>query len=245
MEDSIYKNGVYKKKNPDWHDSDAKWKAEKIFKILEKNNLRPTSICDVGCGTGGVLLELKKSLKNTRELLGVDISREAIDIAKKRESAKLKFQVGQFPQKKYDLIMAIDVVEHLENYANLFRKLKTNSNLVILHIPVDVSIYSFFRKTFYSRSINSVGHLHFFTKESLLSIIEHYGFEILDYNYTAPGIEKISGTLNSKIGKYVRIVTKIFGTNVSSKIMCGYSLLILARPINKKMTSVDLLNKNR
>lgn len=235
MTNSIYTDGTYKKNNPDWHESDSKWKAGKILKLLKKNNINPTSICDVGCGSGGVLFELKKSLKNAKELLGIDISQEAIKIAKKKESSKLKFLVAEFPAKKYDLTMAIDVIEHLENYATLLNKLRPNSNLVVLHIPVDISVHSTLKKTFYSYAISTVGHLHFFTKESLIPILEHYGFEILDYNFTAGGIERISGTLSSRIGKFVRIISKIFGENIGSKIMGGYSLLILAKPSNKKL----------
>ena len=38
-----------------WHEEDSPWKAKNIYKILEKNNLSPKSVCEIGCGSGEVL----------------------------------------------------------------------------------------------------------------------------------------------------------------------------------------------
>lgn len=52
---SIYENGDYLFKNPGWHEHDSPWKAGLIKKMLERNNLHPSQICEVGCGAGGIL----------------------------------------------------------------------------------------------------------------------------------------------------------------------------------------------
>ena len=58
----IYLDGTYLDKNPGWHEEDSAWKAEKILKILKRNKLKPSSICEVGCGAGEILSCLQREL---------------------------------------------------------------------------------------------------------------------------------------------------------------------------------------
>ena len=51
----IYHDGTYLRNHPTWHEEDAPYKAEDILTFLEKHSLRPATICEVGCGSGGVL----------------------------------------------------------------------------------------------------------------------------------------------------------------------------------------------
>lgn len=55
-----YLTSDYLQKNPEWDFADTGWKAEKVYKILVKNKQNPSSIVEIGCGSGGVLLSLKK-----------------------------------------------------------------------------------------------------------------------------------------------------------------------------------------
>ena len=55
---NIYENGRYFDKNPAWHTEDSPWKARQILSCLNRNHIRPKSVCEVGCGAGEVLSQL-------------------------------------------------------------------------------------------------------------------------------------------------------------------------------------------
>ena len=55
----MYVDGKYLKQNPTWDVEDAPWKADHIFRMLEKNHLKPGSVCEIGCGCGLPLLRIR------------------------------------------------------------------------------------------------------------------------------------------------------------------------------------------
>lgn len=63
MTTQIYTDGKYLQENPTWHLEDSPWKAEHILRMMQKNQLMPRSICEVGCGAGGILQQLTKKNK--------------------------------------------------------------------------------------------------------------------------------------------------------------------------------------
>src|ERR1700744_2139331 len=54
-----YLDGTYASQNPGWHEADAPWKADQVLSMLLSHGLAPSSICDVGCGTGHLLRVLR------------------------------------------------------------------------------------------------------------------------------------------------------------------------------------------
>ncbi|MBK6523379.1 MAG: hypothetical protein IPG08_14280 [Sphingobacteriaceae bacterium] len=58
--DDIYNNQNYLSNNPLWHQEDSAFKAGLIHSILEENKIAYASVCEVGCGTGEILVQLKK-----------------------------------------------------------------------------------------------------------------------------------------------------------------------------------------
>ena len=57
----MYETGVYGEKNPTWHEEDAPWKARHIEEMIRRNEVPFDRICEVGCGTGQILLTLEKA----------------------------------------------------------------------------------------------------------------------------------------------------------------------------------------
>tara|TARA_B100000795_G_scaffold70978_1_gene49889 strand:- start:351 stop:557 length:207 start_codon:yes stop_codon:yes gene_type:complete len=52
---SIYNDGTYIKDNPGWHSEDSEWKSEQILNLLSNNTIKPSTVCDVGCGSGEII----------------------------------------------------------------------------------------------------------------------------------------------------------------------------------------------
>ena len=84
-----------------------------IYKIIDIFKNKRINILDIGTGTGCILLSLLKELYNSRGI-GIDISSEAIKIAKANSSnlnlvnrAKFKnFSIDNYTLGKYDLIVS-------------------------------------------------------------------------------------------------------------------------------------------
>src|SRR6266705_2615829 len=90
--DTIYTSGKYLEANPNWHTEDSPWKAAQISKIISDNHIHPSKIGEIGCGAGAMLEELsKKNSLYKAQFKGYDISPQAIELAKARESKRVQF----------------------------------------------------------------------------------------------------------------------------------------------------------
>ena len=86
-----------------------------ILKLLAGEN-RAAKILDIGCGGGSLLVQLKKA--GFANLYGVDISTDAIEKCKERGLDNVFVMDGHNPKFEtatFDIIIASDSLEHLEN----------------------------------------------------------------------------------------------------------------------------------
>src|SRR4051812_13366751 len=107
----MYVSGEYFKNNPDWDIADAGWKTDVIAKLLQKNNVKPKEVIEVGCGAGENLVELSKKDNGIEKLTGYDISPQAIELAAKKSSGKIDFYNEDITAKENihsDLLLVID-----------------------------------------------------------------------------------------------------------------------------------------
>lgn len=230
---NIYLNGVYLRKNPAWHSEDASWKASQILKMIVRNNLKIKNIADVGCGSGMILEYLSGSLPFVTRLDGFDVSPDAINLCRKIKQDKVKFYLQDFSKKKeashYDLILIIDVIEHLENYFEFLKNLRLKGKYKILNIPLDLSVQMVSRGSPLPKLRNDVGHLHYFTKETAIAALKESKYQIVDYFY-APWSLTIPGrSLRMKlIGPLRRMLFRL-NRDLTVRFLGGYSLVVLAR----------------
>lgn len=87
---SIYSDGTYLAANPTWHVEDSPWKARQVLRMLGKHRIRPNSVAEVGCGAGEILRQLSSALPETF-FRGFDISEDAIAMARRQETQRVKF----------------------------------------------------------------------------------------------------------------------------------------------------------
>src|ERR1700733_9736753 len=116
----MYNDGGYLSKNPSWHENDATWKASQVLSLLSDWDLRPQSIVDIGCGTGGVLEAMAGALNGTR-LVGYDLSSQAIDLVSRSDQIDLRVGTPEDVRDHYDLLLSLDVFEHVEDYIGFLR----------------------------------------------------------------------------------------------------------------------------
>ncbi|MFP4089059.1 MAG: class I SAM-dependent methyltransferase [Cyclobacteriaceae bacterium] len=226
-------NSTYKEQNPSWHTEDSPWKATQILKIMERNNLSPKSIVEIGCGAGEILNQLYSRLQDkTVEFSGFEISPDAYRMSKERENERLKFYQEDLLalDKIYDLLLMIDVFEHVEDYLSFIRKAKNKADYKIYHIPLDISYLNLMTNRMMKQR-RSVGHLHYFTKDTALASLTDTGHEIVDWFYTKYShelhISKLG--LNARLVQHMRSITYAYRPNLAASIFGGYSLIVLAR----------------
>jgi trans-aconitate methyltransferase len=226
-----YLSGEYAAENPSYHVEDSAWKARQILTMLRKHGLEPKTVCDVGCGAGEVLRQLQQKLPAQTMLHGFEISPQGFALAKTRENDRLRFFCEDFLAAQVDpcdLLLCIDVFEHVEDYMGFLRKLRTKSTYTIFHIPLDMSAQGVLRiKTIVANRVH-VGHLHYFCKETALLTLQDTGYEIVDWFYTASGID-LAKTLGAKLVAMPRKLAAFVSPDFTARVLGGYSMLVLAK----------------
>lgn len=229
---NIYENGEYLNNNPGWHEEDAPWKAAQIIKILNANKITPKRVCEIGCGSGAVLSNIAKYFDSSVKFSGYEISPHAFAICKNHKANNVSFYLGDpFNQdlEKFDVAIAADVIEHVEDYFSFLRNLKPKSEYKIFHIPLDISVQMVVRCSPIIRARERVGHIHYFTKETALATLKDTGYEILDYFYTPGLLELPNRSWKSKILKIPRKLMFYLNRDITVRILGGYSLLVLTK----------------
>ena len=126
MSRELYTRGEYQARNPTWHAEDSAWKATQIIAMLRRHDLRPRTVCEVGCGAGGVLRELHDRVDHAPQFVGYDISPQALEHASASSSERLEFRLGSVvdDSEHFELMLLIDVIEHVEDCFSLLRGLR-------------------------------------------------------------------------------------------------------------------------
>ncbi len=228
----IYEDGTYLDNNPSWHEEDSSWKAKQIRKIIERNFLNPTSICEIGCGAGEILNQLSIYYGDSTKFFGYEISPQAFDICKKKSKSNLIFKLSNLLQDNdanFDIIMAIDVFEHVEDYFGFLKKIRRKAEYKIFHIPLDLSVQTIIRSSPIIRGRKSVGHIHYFTKETAMESLRDTGYEIIDYFYTGGSLELPKRGWKANLLKVPRILAFFVNKDLAVRVLGGYSLMVLAK----------------
>jgi SAM-dependent methyltransferase len=231
MSDNIYTSGEYLKNNPTWHVEESPWKVKQILRMLRRSHISPETICDVGCGAGEVLRKLQEQMNTTCLFLGYEISPQAFELCKTRANDKLHFKLADIRQEKdtfFDLILIMDIIEHLEDYFSFLRDIKPKSDYKIFHIPLDLSVQSILRCNALLRVREAYGHIHYFTKDIALCVLNDVGYEVLDYFYAPRSID-LANNIWKKLLIPPRVLFFSIQRDTAVRILGGYSLLILAK----------------
>jgi SAM-dependent methyltransferase len=231
LDRNVYINGDYVEKNPTWFIEESPFKVRQIVRMIKKNHLNPQTICEVGCGAGEVLKLLQEKMDAACHFCGYDISPQALEMCKGRAGARLQFKLADVTQDEpafFDLMLVLDVVEHVEDYFGFLNKIRPKSDLKIFHFPLDVSVQAVLRKQGLLKRRERYGHIQYFTKETALATLKDVGYELLDYFYTPRCIE-LGTEVIQKIARLPRKLCFAMNRDLTVRVLGGYSLLVLAR----------------
>lgn len=227
--DKKYLDGDYLEQNPTFHVEDSAWKATQILKGIGGNGIKAESIAEVGCGAGEILVQLAKKLPESK-FTGYELSPQGYALCKTRVKENISFKnLDLFEDKDYfDLILCIDVFEHIEDYFTFLRDLALKAEHFIFHIPLDMNAQMVARAEPIQRVRDVVGHLHYFSKDSALSVLAHCGYEVKDWFYTSNGVDRPSSAL-ARTFKIPRKILQKLSPELTARLLGGYSLLVVAK----------------
>ena len=178
-----YFDRAYLAHNPTWHAEHGPTKARWIDEIIRRNGLGPQTIAEVGCGSGEILVELQKR-RPEAQFTGFEVSPQAYGICSRKRAPGIDFQLKDLmvsEPERFDLLLAIDVLEHVPDYMGFLAALRGRADHKIFHIPLDLSVQALIRGTTYPILREQTGHLHYFFKYTALATLRDCGYEILDW----------------------------------------------------------------
>jgi hypothetical protein len=167
-------------------------------------------------------------------LVGYDVAAAAIQCARSSESERLSFECGDLlalplSGDRFDLLLAIDVVEHVEDYLGFLRRLRERANAFVFHIPLDLSVQSVLRPRRLIAERQTVGHLHYFTAETALATLKDAGYSVVDWRFTAASLELPVRSALARVAKLPRRAIAAVSPAFAARLLGGSSLLALAR----------------
>jgi cyclopropane fatty-acyl-phospholipid synthase-like methyltransferase len=227
-----YLTGRYAACNPDWDSGDSPWKAERVADMIRAHSLEPSTVVEVGCGAGGVLVGLRRHLPEAG-MTGFDIAPDLRRYWEGQADSGITFELADYLATSHpvpDLTLVLDVLEHLADPFDFLSRLKNRSRDVIFHIPLDLSAMSVARETPLMLVRRKVGHLHFYTKALALEMIEECGFEVVEARYTGAAFSAPQRGREARlVGLLRRVAFSTLG-DLGVRLLGGETLLVLARP---------------
>jgi SAM-dependent methyltransferase len=171
-----YENKYHEVEKHNW------WFVSRRLYLLDliKNASRDSKILDIGCSSGIFLKDLEQLGFKTENLFGVDISEKAIANCKKngiQNSFVMDAQNISLTE-KFDIIIASDCLEHLENDTMAiqnWKQLLKNNGFLYVFVPAFQSLWS------EHDEVNQ--HFRRYTKNELITKLLDAKFVILKSSY--------------------------------------------------------------
>jgi len=152
-----------------WHIA----KQQLVISLIKKHSgNKKIKILDLGCGTGAMLAKLR----TLGTVFGADNSKLALKFAHKRGLKNLylcDFNKDSLPfaDNSYDVILILDVIEHIKNPKLLLDEISrvlAPDGLLIVIVPAYQSLWSYWDRI--------LGHYRRYSKKKLLWLLKNHNF---------------------------------------------------------------------
>jgi GT2 family glycosyltransferase/cyclopropane fatty-acyl-phospholipid synthase-like methyltransferase len=220
---------------------------EELLELMDFNKENLT-VLDIGCACGGNLMRIQE--KNLQaDLYGVELNANAAKFAAafgNVENHNIEEPLEFTWHVKFDYIIMADLVEHLydplKTIKNLTPFLKDGGSILIsipnvMHITVIADLLNGHWE-YQDAGIMDKTHIRFFTKNSILDMIEKAGLNLKYINYTTVGIEKNLRELQEQL-------EELHG-NKNEKLFDAYQWLVVAQKNSfglEKENIIQFLNR--
>lgn len=229
-----YLNGQYAAHNPTWDIEDSPWKAGQVLRMIQKHGIAAGRIAEIGCGAGAVLQKLSEALPESK-LYGFDISQDAAHFWTQYRSTNMEFRAGDFfelNQERYELVLVLDVVEHLANPFEFLARLREHADHFIFHFPLDLSALSVWRETPLLHVRQKVGNIHYYTKNLVLALLMESSYDVVDWFYTGASLSTPQRNWKTRFASLPRRLAYAINKDLGVRLLGGETLMVLASARN-------------
>lgn len=202
-------------------------------------------VLDIGCSVGTISLYVANK---GNEILGIDISENAINIA--QNSAELlgiknaSFKAINFLdtdlQEKFDFIICSEILEHLPEdklALNKIHKLLTRGGILCIDVPTESAPLHRLRMYLFKKDAFDVSleHLRRYSSNEIASILKNLGFKIIE-NQEIEGILR-NFLFTNKVGNHLLFFIRLpifktfftFFDNTLKRLFGGSGVILIAK----------------
>lgn len=187
--------------------------------LLAMPAVRPTTVLDVGSGSGKVLQKTLDYLEND----GTRVSGIALDLSSAilrgavvdQRITKLRASCQDIPvpSQSVDLAICMDIIEHVTEPAAAVREIARTSRTALFKIPLERSLYTVLGGN--QRRLRSLhekyGHVHHFNRQTALQILTK-DFDLFYESYEPiPNRTPVTAALQRLLINNHRVFAIIFG----------------------------------
>jgi SAM-dependent methyltransferase len=210
----------------------SKRKAHAILSIIPfncKNEFK--SILDFGCGYGGLLHNLIGEFNQDCIGYGFDFSKTAIQYAERHygssriffnsldglDSLKNVHSITNIVKNKFDAILLVDLLEHVQDCKDLLRNLSKLSDKFVIKLPLEASFLdNYILPKEYPSFTHRNGHLREFDVNSVHYFIRNLGLNPIEestYIYSARDLLPKGGicSIRKKFINYAIFLIRLVG----------------------------------
>ena len=197
----FYETDDYISKHPSLHEEDSPWKLEKILPLvdvfLRMHKASTVHLLDTGGGAGVILRETGRHISGAgRKVVksALDLSPGMLEVQKRNNPDLTRAISGDiakmpFVDKDVDLMLLVDVLEHVPNPDQALREVSRIAQFALLKVPLDKNLFyrtqNFFeRGRLRDRSVHNLGHVNAYSFGSLKRDIERHGGEVVSHRFT-------------------------------------------------------------
>ncbi|MDJ0851485.1 MAG: class I SAM-dependent methyltransferase [Myxococcota bacterium] len=159
-----------------------------VHRALERWAPPDPRILDVGCGTG----HTTASLRRFGPVVGVDLGSEALRRARERSLPVARSSASPLPvpSQRFDVVVALDVLEHLDDDVGAAREILRSlapGGLLVATVPAYAFLWS-------SHDV-ALGHRRRYRRAALARVLREAGFAIERCSYVMSAILPVAALL--------------------------------------------------
>lgn len=232
---SKYTDGEYLAENPTWHAEGSADKAEDLIVLMKgvvthhhaKSGSGTFSFADIGGGAGLVCRSLCEGLVNEFPEIKFrpaiyEVAPQAARMSRENNPDVPVFEkLMQENEARYNGVLFVDVLEHIENPWESLRIARTNADYLIVRQPL-LGNFPRFRHRDYEGQRKQWGHISCFNYWSFIDLAKATGWEPMTLSLLAPW--ELSGAKRGVPTFFKRFLTHQ-NRIMSSFFMDGFYLL--------------------
>jgi SAM-dependent methyltransferase len=199
---NLYLTDEYVSNNPSLHREDSSWKISKIIPFVDavigRINKKEINVLDVGGGAGLILnavsSHIEKKYGKKVNKFALDLSPAMLEIQRK-ENPDLKKALNEsisntsLNDREIDLVLMIDVLEHIPNPTDALAELRRISRFAIFKVPLENNLCLITKNLITknrakAKAAASIGHINFYTFGKLKGQTEKYLGKVIDSSFT-------------------------------------------------------------